>query len=123
MTNLINLRKKRGYTQAQMAANIGISRQAYSNYELGNREPDNNTLLTIANFFDVSIDYLLGRDENEKPTGIADELPDDIKIIAGLVGRLSPEQLSPVLSIAANLGKLTPDQLTLVADVIKNMVK
>jgi len=45
-----------------MADMLGITRQAYSNYEAGKREPDHNTLRRLADFFMISIDYLLGSD-------------------------------------------------------------
>ena len=55
------LRIKHGYTQDVLADMLGISRSAISMYENGNREPDLETLEKIADFFDVDIDYLLGR--------------------------------------------------------------
>ncbi len=68
MNTLLNLRKKSGATQKELADYLGISRQAYANYENGNREPDFQTLLKLARYFKVSVDYLLGNDtpENKK---------------------------------------------------------
>ncbi|MCI8387130.1 MAG: helix-turn-helix transcriptional regulator [Clostridiales bacterium] len=65
MERLIELRKKHKLTQSDMSAILGISRQAYSNYELGNREADYSTLSKLADYFGVSVDYLLGRDTPE----------------------------------------------------------
>ena len=62
MQNLIEIRKNKKLTQNEVAAALGISRQAYSNYESGKRQPDNTTLSEIADFFGVTVDYLLGRD-------------------------------------------------------------
>ena len=64
MERLVLLRKQRKITQDTLAKELGISRQAYSNYELGNREPDFDTLKKLATFFDVSIDYLVGNSDN-----------------------------------------------------------
>lgn len=61
MNRLSIIRKEHGYTQADMAAKLGISRQAYSNYELGNRQIDNVNLVALAEIFNVSVDYILGR--------------------------------------------------------------
>lgn len=61
MRNLIELRKEQKLTQSNMAEVLGISRQAYSNYEAGKRQPDNEILLKLAEYFNVSVDYLLGR--------------------------------------------------------------
>lgn len=60
-TRLASLRKERNLTQYSLAENLGFSRGQISNYEQGSREPDQDTLLKIADFFDVSVDYLLGR--------------------------------------------------------------
>lgn len=71
MKNLFVLRKNIGLTQKDLAERLGISRQAYANYESGNREPDIQTLIKLSSFFDVSIDYLVGKSEsvhkNENP--------------------------------------------------------
>lgn len=47
--------------QEDVAAKIGIARTTYAMYEQNKREPDNETLQKLADFFDVRIDYLLGR--------------------------------------------------------------
>ena len=59
--NLRMLRKQKGITQQDMADKLNTSRSCISNYESGNRQPDNETIKLIADYFDVSIDYLLGR--------------------------------------------------------------
>ena len=56
------LRKHQELTQAEVADGINILQSTYSNYEQGTREPDFETLKKLANFFDVSIDYLLEND-------------------------------------------------------------
>ena len=55
------LRQTRGYSQADLSEALEISRSSISMYENGNREPDFETLEKIADFFNVDIDYLLGR--------------------------------------------------------------
>ncbi|ERI10822.1 helix-turn-helix domain-containing protein [Aneurinibacillus aneurinilyticus] len=54
-------RTKRKIRQEDVAKQIGIARTTYAMYEQGKREPDNETLQKLADFFKVSIDYLLGR--------------------------------------------------------------
>lgn len=61
MNNLKLLRKKRNMTQQQVADAIGIGMQAYSYYEKEERDPSPVTLCKLADFFNVSIDELLGR--------------------------------------------------------------
>lgn len=55
------LREKRGLTQEDLSNRLGISRASLSHYETNRRQPDYETLRNIANFFDISTDYLLGR--------------------------------------------------------------
>lgn len=50
--------------QKQVAEGAGIPLRTYQRYENGEREPSASILLAIANFFGVSIDYLLGRTDN-----------------------------------------------------------
>ncbi|HBL6539367.1 TPA: helix-turn-helix transcriptional regulator [Listeria monocytogenes] len=68
---LSELRKKKGFSQYKLADELGFSRGQVANYEQGTREPDYQTLLKIAEFFNVSTDYLLGRDDNNLADTIA----------------------------------------------------
>lgn len=61
---LKKLRMEKSLNQLDTAKLLGIAQSTYANYEIDNREPDFNTLLNIANFFNVSTDYLLGRELN-----------------------------------------------------------
>lgn len=64
MDNLRILRKKKGLSLKALGEILGLSESTVSLYESGKRQPDNNTLIKIANFFDVSTDYLLGISNN-----------------------------------------------------------
>lgn len=66
-TRLKKLRKEKNLFQSEVAEEIGIASSSYSNYEQGTRSPDNETLIKLAKFFEVSIDYLLG-ETDEKQT-------------------------------------------------------
>ena len=55
------LRLSRGLTQQEISEKLGISRSTIGMYETGAREPDYDTLELIADFFNVDMDYLLGR--------------------------------------------------------------
>lgn len=61
--NLKNLRKKNSLTQEQLADVLGVSPQAVSRWESGTTYPDITTLPTIANYFDVTLDDLIGMDK------------------------------------------------------------
>jgi len=71
------LRKQKKLTHQDMADKLGITRQAYSNYENGKREPDYSTLEKIADFFKVKVDYLLGRTDDPFPSQKSIELTDE----------------------------------------------
>lgn len=61
---LKELRKKRKISQLKLAMDLQLNQNAISRYETGVREADYETLIKIADYFDVSIDYLLGRTDN-----------------------------------------------------------
>lgn len=54
-------RKDKGMTQMQVAVYCDITEKAYQNYELMTREPKLEILIRIADLFEVSLDYLVGR--------------------------------------------------------------
>ena len=58
--NILQERKKKGVSQSEVAKFLNISQSNYSKYERGEIEPDLSTLIKLADYFDVSIDYLLG---------------------------------------------------------------
>ena len=62
--NLKLLRKSKGYTQLALQMKTGIEQALISKFENGERIPPTETLITLADFYNVSIDYLLGRTNN-----------------------------------------------------------
>ncbi|KHE70696.1 helix-turn-helix domain-containing protein [Halobacillus sp. BBL2006] len=66
---LKKLREQKGLSQEELALRLDMPRTSITHYESGtNRLPRNQRLNDIADFFDVSVDYLLGRSETEKLT-------------------------------------------------------
>ena len=61
---LKELRKNRGITQLKLSMDLSISQNTISRYDTGAREADYSTLIRIADYFNVSIDYLLNRTDN-----------------------------------------------------------
>ena len=57
---LKELRLEKGLSQKEVSTALGLTRNAFTNYENGYREPSLETLKTICQLFDVSADYLLG---------------------------------------------------------------
>lgn len=69
---LLELRKGKGLTQADIAKMLKITPQAYSLYETNKNNISNETLCVLADFFEVTVDYLLGR-QDEKPSFLSEE--------------------------------------------------
>lgn len=67
MTTLRRLRSNKKLTQKKVADYLGVARSTYAMYETGATEPDHMTLTRLADFFGVSIDYILGRTDNPAP--------------------------------------------------------
>ena len=61
---LKTIRKRKGVTQKQLAAAIGASERGIQQYELGERKPAFDVLIALADYFDVSLDYLCGRSDD-----------------------------------------------------------
>lgn len=59
-----NLREDKDMTQTQMGGILSCSQRVYSNYERGDIDIPTTTLMRIADFHNVSVDYLLGRTDN-----------------------------------------------------------
>ncbi|WP_324825117.1 helix-turn-helix transcriptional regulator [Sinanaerobacter sp. ZZT-01] len=87
---LIALRKEKGFeSQQKFAEKLGVSRGLIGNYEQGTRKPDHEMLCLIANFFNVSVDYLLGQTNIKKNLSVtknelSPEIHELIKIYNGL---------------------------------------
>lgn len=91
---IIDLRKKNGWSQEELAEKLGVSRQAVSKWESAQAIPDLGRVLAMADLFSVTTDYLL-RDENEAPTPatMEDSVPDSS------VRRVSMEEASAFLAL------------------------
>ena len=63
---LKELRRKKGVSQLRLATDLDLNQNSISRYENGEREADYQTLIKFADYFNVSIDYLLERTENPK---------------------------------------------------------
>lgn len=90
LKRLKELRIAKKETQEQTANAIGVSRPTYTTYEIGTREPDIGTINKLADHFNVSADYLLGRtnDKHEEVLAAA-HLDKDLK-------DMTPEQRQAV---------------------------
>lgn len=77
MKRLLELRKMLGVTQEKVAKYLGVARNTYTRYETGEREPDFKTLQKLADYFNVTTDYLLERTDDTHPQKLI--IPDELK--------------------------------------------
>lgn len=84
---LRELRNQRGISQNELSKYVGVSKSSINMYERDEREPGFETLEAIADFFNVNMDYLLGRESKEPPT-------DGLSKLNNLVGKFDPMQFS-----------------------------
>lgn len=70
------LRAEKGLSQQILSDKLKISKSSINMYERGEREPSFTTLISIADFFDVDIDYLLGRQDKKRKIDILINTPD-----------------------------------------------
>ena len=65
---LYELRKKNGLSQEQLAEQLGVSRQAVSKWESGQSVPESDKMISISNYFHVSLDYLMKEESTNSET-------------------------------------------------------
>ena len=82
---LYKLRKNSGLSQEQLAEKLNVSRQAISKWESGTAVPESEKLVTISNYFGVSVDYLLKDDEEDKGKDTDSIVEEKPKMIAGII--------------------------------------
>ncbi len=96
-TRLRQLRAEAGLSGEELGKRVGLSKSSISELEAGLSTPRGNTLNSIANYFNVSVDYLLGRSDIRRP----DLTSDDFTIaFSGLSEELTEEQKKQLLDIA-----------------------
>lgn len=94
--NLYILRKSRKLQQEEMQSALGISRATWSNYENGKTEPQIQTLLQIAAYFEVTIDQLISKDLSQDAEWI-ERNPNRYQQVV-LKKNLYPQELQHMLS-------------------------
>lgn len=99
--NLKKLRKNLGLTQEEVASKLCLARSTYRNYENNEREPNIDTLIKIADFFDVSLDYLC--DRQNKNLIFADSLSDKKKELIGMIKDLNDDETLIAIGFVAKL--------------------
>lgn len=105
---LKRLRMEKGITQKELADRLHISRSTIAGYESLGKEPDGEKLCALADFFGVSVDYLLGVTDSREltsPAPAAAQRPVEAAI-AGELGSLSDRQLDRLFGYIQALKEL-----------------
>ena len=97
---LKELRKLYGLTQEESARKLNISRSSINNYEAGTREPDYDTLIHIAKFYGVTVDYLIGY-TNE----YAKDMKDSVRMLLQTLNGATDEEIDQARKIIEALRK------------------
>lgn len=96
-TRIKEERMKKGLSQPQLAEEIGLTKQTISLWERGVRRPDFETMEKLADYFGVSLGYLIGTTddptagENDPNVGIEDEAIQEIETLATKISQLSED--------------------------------
>lgn len=108
-TQLKDLRKKRALTQIQLAKALHVATGTIGNWEVDARDPDFPMLLKIADFFNVSVDYLLGREDYfgnyYRRDLMQSDLSDNEQVLVESFRSLLPEMQEVVLNMIKDLRK------------------
>ena len=105
---LRKLRSDKCLSQQEVADYLKVKRPTYTRYESGTNEPDLNTVSRLADFFNVTVDFLLERNitEQKETAPVVDERTEkNVATIMELVSQLSEEQLDAVITIMKNMVK------------------
>ena len=100
---LQELRKKAGYSQEQVAEQLGLSRQAVSKWESGQGKPEIDNVVKLVELYGVSADYILLGIENSTPTPATEKkkLSKEYRRAIGCIAMIAATALITVLFITA----------------------
>ena len=93
MERLRELRKSKGISLKELGAIIGVAESTMSLYESGKRQPDYETLLKLAEYYGVTVDYLLRGSKEDQP-------PEELVILNWKARNWSPEKRKQLLDMA-----------------------
>ncbi|MCB6475556.1 helix-turn-helix domain-containing protein [Emergencia timonensis] len=110
---LKELRERKGISQASLADDLGVSKSAISMYERGERNPDFETLETIADYFNVDMNYLLCKEDRSiyyldpEAAEMAQEMYDrpEMKVLFDASRKATKEDIEQVAEILKKLGR------------------
>lgn len=100
--NIKELRTKKGVSQTVVAKAIGCSTNVYSRYERGEREPSIDLILKLAEYFDVTVDFMLGKEDTDLTNFTRYEI-DMIKAARGADDRAKKDALDTLLKYQVDI--------------------
>jgi transcriptional regulator with XRE-family HTH domain len=127
VNRLEELRLRRGWNATEAAEKLGFPKTTYYNYEKGNRQLYPEQLIKIADFYGVSIDYLLGRDDRtvviRSPLDEKYEALDERgrRVVEAVIDAQSAIDLNEYRMVARSGHKLAPDQTETAREVLQAM--
>lgn len=90
MLKIRELRESRKIKQKEMAEYLQVPNNTYNQWENGKRQPDNDMLIKIAKYYNVTIDYLLGAEDNKKSPSNDGLAPDEQAVLS--IYRMTPQE-------------------------------
>lgn len=102
MGRLRELRERKHLNQHGLAMKLNTSQSTISAYEIGARSPDIETLIHMAEFFDVSVDYLVGKTDIKRPMDPERLAPEDANLLSD-IQKLDRHQKEKVQAYIAGL--------------------
>jgi transcriptional regulator with XRE-family HTH domain len=108
---LSELRTKKGYSMRQAAKLMGLPYTTYVNYEKGDRDPNSEMLVFLADFYGVTVDYLIGKDEAPAEGDELEQLLEtlknrpDMRLLFNLASNATVDDVMRAVRIIEALGK------------------
>ncbi len=112
MENLRYIRKQKGLSMKALGDIIGVAESTISLYETGKRQPDNDTLIKLANTLNVSTDYLLGLDSNLSSLRESQSFGTKINVVGKVPAGVPTEAIEYIVDEVEISEKLASDSHT-----------
>lgn len=112
MERLKELRLLMGWNMKQAASELKIPYTTYISYEKGDRDPNSETLIYLADFYGVTIDYLIGKSDNPSGNDEEDELAEVLQVLK------DREDIRALLQVSK---KNTPEQVRRLTKLMESM--
>ena len=103
MLKILELRKEKGVTQTELGNAIGVGAYTISKWERGKFVPDIESLIALANYFECSIDYLVGREDDFGNITVNKSITSENEKILDKINKLPEEKRKIVLSLIDTL--------------------